>query len=117
MHTFDGSDGAQPVAALVQAANGDFYGTTPYGGSYGTVFKITPSGTLTTLHSFNLTDGSFPNGLIQATDGNFYGTTYGGGTLNICSGNGCGTIFKIRRADVRAWGTVIFISNPNGYEG
>jgi uncharacterized repeat protein (TIGR03803 family) len=95
LHTFDGSDGAQPFAALVQATNGDFYGTTPYGGGYGTVFRITPSGTLTTLHSFNLTDGSYPNGLIQATDGNFYGTTYGGGTLNICSGNGCGTVFKI----------------------
>jgi len=95
LHTFDGSDGAQPFAALVQATNGDFYGTTPYGGSYGTVFRITPSGTLTTLHSFNLADGSYPNGLIQASDGNFYGTTYGGGIPNICSGNGCGTIFKI----------------------
>ena len=51
---------------------------------HGTVFKITPGGTLTTLHSFcsqaNCTDGSVPSaGLVQATDGSFYGTTYAGG--------------------------------------
>ena len=64
----------------------------------GTIFKITPSGTLTTLHSFcaqsNCTDGESPEaGLIQATNGNFYGTTYQGGAN--CAPDGCGTIFKI----------------------
>ena len=59
-------DGAFPYAGLVQASNGDLYGTTEYGGAYGcgTVFKITPSGTLTTLYSFcsqsGCTDGDFP---------------------------------------------------------
>ena len=48
--------------------------------TYGTVFKITPSGTLTTLYSFcsksGCADGAYPHaGLVQATDGNFYGTT------------------------------------------
>src|ERR1039458_8663439 len=54
LHSFDGTDGATPLAGLVQATNGDFYGTTVEGGTHGdgTVFKITPSGTLTTLHSF-----------------------------------------------------------------
>ena len=95
----DCTDGSQPTASLLQAANGDFYGTTDWGGSGndGTVFRLTPSGTLTTLHSFALTDGAQPYaGLIQATDGNFYGTTFGGGVVNdqACP-TGCGTVFRI----------------------
>jgi uncharacterized repeat protein (TIGR03803 family) len=83
---------------------GDLYGTTQASGAYGygTVFKITPSGTLTTLYSFcakaNCTDGAVPVGaLIQASDGKFYGTTVQGGVNNACDfGNpGCGTIFRI----------------------
>jgi uncharacterized repeat protein (TIGR03803 family) len=91
------TDGADPYAGLVQAANGDFYGTTYSGGAngnYGTVFKITPGGTLTTLYSFcsqtNCTDGAGPQaGLVQAADGDLYGTTVSGGT------NTNGTVFKI----------------------
>src|SRR5580704_14948235 len=82
------SDGFSPSAPLVQATNGDLYGTTesPFAG---TVFKITLSGKLTTLHTFDTKDGFNPNGLIQATDGNLYGTTLMGGA------NGDGTVFKI----------------------
>jgi uncharacterized repeat protein (TIGR03803 family) len=84
LHSFDATDGAGPYAGLVQATNGDLYGTTEYGGSnggFGTVFKITPSGTLTTLHSFDATDGAGPYaGLVQATNGDFYGTTFEGGS-------------------------------------
>jgi len=85
-------DGSNPYAGLVQAANGDFYGTTYKGGAsgYGTVFKITADGALTTLHSFDLTDGELPQGgLVQAANGNLYGATYGGGL------KGDGTIFRI----------------------
>jgi uncharacterized repeat protein (TIGR03803 family) len=96
LHSFDGADGSAPNAALVQATNGDFYGTTNSGGTsdYGTVFKIAPSGALTTLYSFcsqsGCADGEGPvAGLVQATNGNLYGTTYHGGT---CGG---GTVFKI----------------------
>src|ERR1017187_8845912 len=93
LHSFNGTDGEGPVAGLVQAANGTFYGTTYGGGAnggYGTVFKITPTGTLTTPHSFNGTDGDQPYaGLVQAADGDFYGTTGAGGA------NEYGTIFKI----------------------
>lgn len=106
----DGTDGANPFAALVQGTDGNFYGTTQMGGDLsscsllgcGTVFKITPSGTLTTLHIFEGSDGSFPvRGLIQATDGNFYGTTTEGGTTqNFICLYGCGTIFKIAPAGV-----------------
>ncbi len=97
------ADGSEPVAGLAQATDGNFYGTTVTGGANlgGTVFKITPSGTLTTLYNFcsesNCADGSAPSsGLWQAPDGNFYGTTlYGGNVNDSCFGNSCGTVFKI----------------------
>jgi uncharacterized repeat protein (TIGR03803 family) len=85
------ADGDKPVSGLLLALNGDFYGTTYGGGANGagTVFKLTAGGVLTTLHSFDISDGEYPNGLIQGAHGNFYGTTQYGGT------NGVGTIFKI----------------------
>lgn len=95
-------DGNSP-SALVQATNGAFYGTTGSGGSSsacgvggcGTIFRMLPAGTLTTLHSFGSTDGDFPKaGLVQATNGNFYGTTTYGGTSTSCKG-GCGTVFRL----------------------
>ena len=85
-------DGAGPTAHMIQASNGNFYGTTGAGGrfrdidhqgGFGTVFQFNPvSGAVTILHSFNLADGNgiFPNGhLIQATNGFLYGTTREGG--------------------------------------
>jgi uncharacterized repeat protein (TIGR03803 family) len=92
------TDGALPAAGLVQAANRDFYGATAAGGAngfnYGTVFKITPGGMLTTLYSFcsqtNCTDGLSPSSaLVQAANGDLYGTTSLGGA------NHSGTVFKI----------------------
>jgi uncharacterized repeat protein (TIGR03803 family) len=96
LHRFDGTDGDEPPAGLVQGTDGNFYGITRAGGANGdgTVFKITLGGTLTTLHSFDVTDGYLPDALlVQGTDGNFYGTTVFGDSSN-CS-NGCGTVFKI----------------------
>ncbi|HEV3278666.1 MAG TPA: choice-of-anchor tandem repeat GloVer-containing protein [Terriglobia bacterium] len=93
LHSFDGTDGDTPYAGLVQATDGNLYGTTA--AESGTVFRITPGGTLTTLYSFcsqgqNCADGSSPNaGLVQASDGDFYGTTFQDGA------NGAGTVFKI----------------------
>jgi uncharacterized repeat protein (TIGR03803 family) len=101
------SDGAEPLGGLIQAANGDFYGTTELGGastdtsystSYGTVFKITTMGKLTTLHRFHGSDGADPTTLIQATDGNFYGTTYDGGAYGKVKPGDSGTVFKITPA-------------------
>jgi len=95
LFSFDGTDGAYPGAVLIQAADGNFYGTTSGGGanSGGTIFQMTPSGTLVPFHNFcsqpNCTDGSNPVGLVQATDGNFYGTTSLGGAT------GDGTVFQI----------------------
>lgn len=82
----DCTDSEYTYAVLVQAINGNFYGTTYLGGAYdyGTVFKLTPSGALTTLHSFNGTDGSEPlAGLVQASNGALYGTTYIGGAKGL----------------------------------
>ena len=77
------TDGEAPDGALVQASNGNFYGTTYNGGAfgYGTIFEVTQSGTFKTLYSFcaktNCNDGGQPtSGLVQGTDGNLYGTTY-----------------------------------------
>jgi uncharacterized repeat protein (TIGR03803 family) len=81
-----------PEAGLLQGSDGNFYGTTEDGGANGegTVFKITPSGTETVLHSFAVSDGALPiAGLIQGSDGNLYGTTFDGGA------NNDGTVFKV----------------------
>ena len=98
LHSFQQTDGDNPVSALVQGTDGNFYGTASYGGefpNFGTVFKITPNGKFTTLHNFASTDGSYPYaGLIQATDGAFYGATYAGGTSTACP-FGCGTVFGL----------------------
>jgi uncharacterized repeat protein (TIGR03803 family) len=102
LYRFTGTDGATPFGPMVQASDGNFYGTTTEGGTgfgcnagCGTIFKMTPGGTLTTLHSFSGPDGSFPiAGLIQGTDGNFYGVTEEGGGSTNCSTFGCGTIFE-----------------------
>jgi uncharacterized repeat protein (TIGR03803 family) len=96
LHSFAGgsSDGADPYHILIQASDGDFYGSTLSGGSSngGTIYEITPSGTQAVLHTFPKTgtDGQTPYaGVIQGDDGNFYGTTYFGGS------NGLGTVFIV----------------------
>jgi uncharacterized repeat protein (TIGR03803 family) len=116
------SDGRAPLAAPVQATDGNFYGTTAYGGNSGictsvttdgcgTVFRVTPNGAETTLYKFgmncpagsvNCADGEKPSApLIQASDGNLYGTTlYGGGTAACTSTEGCGTIFRVTPAGI-----------------
>ena len=86
-------DGYRPFAGLAIGPDGNLYGTTSGGGSQfqGTVFRITPGGSLTTLHGFSGTDGNDPAAtLLLASDGNFYGTTSGGG-----ANDGRGTIFRI----------------------
>lgn len=100
--SFDGTNGQNPYfAALIQGANGNFYGTTLTGGtiSLGTVFEITAAGTLTTLYSFcsqeNCIDGAVPQGgLVRGKNGNLYGTTSAGGT------NFDGTVFELTPAGV-----------------
>jgi len=94
------ADGVDP-GALVQASDGNFYGVTGSGGANndGTVFRITPSGILTTLHNFNGEDGATPLGSLVQLNGELYGVTYAGGKSGTFCQDGqdlaCGTIFKI----------------------
>ena len=103
------TDGASPLASLVVGTDGNLYGTTSVGGANndGTVFEITTSGALTTLHSFSGADGSNPQGaLVQGSDGNLYGTTYSGGA------NNDGTVFKIS-----CGGSLTTLHSFNGTDG
>jgi uncharacterized repeat protein (TIGR03803 family) len=113
-------DGAFPYSSLVQASNGNFYGTTENGGKHdseGSVYEITSTGTLTTLYSFcSLTkcaDGISPLGpLVIGTDGNFYGTTFEGGGTGCVSDHGCGTIFELTPG-----GTLTTLQSFDGTDG
>jgi uncharacterized repeat protein (TIGR03803 family) len=93
-----GPEGANPRAALVQASDGNFYGTTQNGGLYdhGTIFRMTPSGATTTLYTFTGgQDGGYPTAsLIQGSDGNLYGTTSLNGAYN------AGTVFQVSTSGV-----------------
>jgi len=90
---------------LSRSTNGDFYGTTA-----GTVFKFTSKGVLTTLASFDGTDGETPTGLMQATNGDFYGTTYYN-TVEYC---GCGTVFKVTPSGTLTNPQIFDDSNDDG---
>ncbi len=80
---------------------------------YGTVFSMTSGGTLTTIHSFDATDGAEPYAtLVQATNGIFYGTTAEGGTANCSLGQPCGTVFSIT-----AGGTLTTLHSFDGADG
>ncbi len=96
-----GADGYNPAGALAQGTDGSFYGVTKRNvisgfTFYGTIFKVSTNGALTTLYALNpgvSGDGAYPfAGLIQGADGNFYGTTYLGGA------GGNGTVFRITPA-------------------
>jgi uncharacterized repeat protein (TIGR03803 family) len=100
IHSFVGGDGCQPEGGLVMDAQGNMYGVTSTGGAlgYGTVYKITPAGAVTTLHNFaNQPDGANPLGILAIDKaGNLYGTTPGGGDPKCTTANqGCGIVFEI----------------------
>jgi uncharacterized repeat protein (TIGR03803 family) len=115
--SFDHTNGQSPFAPLVRDSSGNLYGTTSAGGSggFGTVFKISPNGTLTNLVSFdggnNFPNGSYPeSGLLRDSKGNLYGTTYGGGYPYQA---GYGTVFQISPS-----GQLTYLYNHfNGFTG
>jgi len=112
LHSFVGgaADGANPTGGLTMGTDGNFYGTTQQGGSVseGVVFKMTPVGVITILHTFNAaTDGAFPWGPpILAADGNFYGTASDGPGNN-------GLVYKITSAG--AYNTIYTFDVTHGY--
>jgi uncharacterized repeat protein (TIGR03803 family) len=117
--SFNGTNGSDPSwGSLVQGSDGSFYGTTYAGGEntnygpngsfgYGTVFKVTPGGSLTSLASFNGTNGINPTAsLVEAGDGTFYGTTWYGGSNNL------GTVFQITTNGLLT--TLVSFNGTNG---
>ncbi len=91
------SVGAQPIGGLVQASNGNLYGTTFTAGSgqCGTIFEVTPNGFLTLLHGFAPSDGCKPRAaMTEGADGSLYGTASFGGA------NGVGSVFKISQQGI-----------------
>jgi uncharacterized repeat protein (TIGR03803 family) len=105
-----GTDGSYPDSGLTAGLDGDFYGTTTYGGAnnLGTVYKITPAGVHTVLYSFagGLGDGQYPaSGLDLGNDGAFYATTTAGGAF------GGGTFFRITPAGIA---TMLYSFGGNG---
>ncbi len=109
--SFNGTDGANPYAALVMDSSGNLYGTASAGGAStdGTVFELAKgSGTITTLASFNGTDGQGPSGgVIMDESGNLYGTTESGGASSD------GTVFELAHGS----GTITTLASFNGTVG
>ena len=104
LYTCDGTICYAPEGPLVQGTDGNFYGTSAYGGGFGNIFKITSAGKLTVLYNFDSTHGAYPiAGLVQGSDGNFYGTTVDGGS------KGAGVVFKITPT-----GKITVLHNMNG---
>jgi uncharacterized repeat protein (TIGR03803 family) len=101
--------GAEPKAPLTEGTDGNVYGVASQGGAneLGTMFRVSPAGVITLLHSFAGSDGSKPeSALIQASDGNFYGTTTRGGKFDM------GTIFRATTT-----GRVATLKSFNGVNG
>jgi uncharacterized repeat protein (TIGR03803 family) len=115
------TNGDNPLGALTLGTDGSFYGTTARGGTgfapywgdgLGTVFQVATNGVLTTLVSFDLTNGATPSaGLTLGSDGNFYGTTYNGGDLSL-NADGFGTVFRVGTNGVLT--TLVSFAGTNG---
>ena len=125
LHTFNGKDGSSPTKMIV-GSDGNLYGVTSAGGVLysgthyvnGTVFRLTPSGTFTSLVSLDGLNGQVPGDLVEAADGSFYGPAYGGGAAysQSVSGRGLGTLFKVEAPVHTFAGGLQFISLPWDYQ-
>ncbi|HEX4119960.1 MAG TPA: choice-of-anchor tandem repeat GloVer-containing protein [Verrucomicrobiae bacterium] len=118
------SDGANPLAALVQGTDGDFYGTASEGGSkdYGTLFRMTSTGAFSPLYSFtDGADGANPAApLIQGADGKFYGTSAGsqsesGSVFSVTTNKTFNSIYSFTGGDDGANPTAALVLMANGF--
>jgi len=114
---FYGTNGSSPSSPLLQSADGFLYGTTAYGGAYtntsmgfsgyGTIFRLSTNGALTTLYSFDNTNGATPSGeLVQDKDGTLFGTTFSGGPYDF------GSVWKLGTNGI--FSTLAFFVRTNG---
>ena len=116
-----GNDGGDPAAGLILDKAGNLYGTTVVGGTgtaceggCGTVFELTRNSDGTwhesVLHNFQAgADGKNPyGGVTLDAKGNLYGTTVSGGSGGVCSGDGCGTVFKLARSGKSSHESVLY---------
>lgn len=94
LHSFGTTAGGLSPDTLLQGSDGDFYGTTDYGGSddYGVIFRLTPTGAETVLHAFDGLDGSVCVGLVELAPGELFGATYFGGVA--------GNLFEVSTSGV-----------------
>jgi hypothetical protein len=122
IHSFSGTDGSQPTAALTPDGAGNYYGTT-YGGGifgFGTVFELSPSSgggwTETVLYNFTgAADGSEPaSSLVRDSGGNLYSSTVAGGSY--CQPYGCGVIFELSKSGSQ-WNETVLYSFTGGTDG
>ena len=125
LYTFTGgNDGGDPAAQLIFDGSGNAYGTTVVGGTsnFGTVFKLTPHAngkwTETVLYSFlGGNDGKNPyGGVTMDAKGNLYGTTVAGGSGGACSGDGCGTVFKLTHSG-KVWSESVLYNFAGDRDG
>jgi uncharacterized repeat protein (TIGR03803 family) len=116
LHYFPGGNGGgNPYADLILGRDGCFYGTTYFGGAsgFGTIFKVSYDGVITTLFSFGKTNGAYPQArLLLGLDGALYGTTSDGGAFTNEVGSGYGTVFKLTTNGVLT--TLVSFNNTNG---
>jgi uncharacterized repeat protein (TIGR03803 family) len=119
-----GQQPSLPYAGLIADSEGNFYGTTEFGGqsNQGTVFKVSPSSgggwTETVLYEFgaSASDGAQPHGgLLFDSAGNLYGTTNFGGSAN-CAPKGCGTVFKLAPGS-GTWSESVLYAFTGGING
>jgi len=98
-----GRDGGAPNNVILGPA-GNLFGSTQIGGNLscndgqgcGVIFRLSPSGSETVIYAFQGgRNGGIANSVTLGKDRNFYGTTFAGGDLNVCNGQGCGTIYKL----------------------
>lgn len=124
VYTFTGgSDGGWPEARLTKDKSGNLYGTATLGGTAcdgrsfgcGTIFKVSPDGSETVLHSFEGSDGFVvADEVILDKAGNIFGTAQEGGGGGPCdNGTGCGTVYELMPDDSFSW-LYAFVGEPDG---
>ena len=114
------TNGAYPLSTLTLGNDGNFYGTTHQGGDltlngkrgFGTIYRVTTNGQLTTLVNFNGANGASPTTLTLGSDGYFYGLTDSGGNTNLNYGYGYGTVYRLTMNGVLT--TLVNFNGTNG---